>query len=72
MSFIVTLVRLRRSAVLQMKDKNMAYHHLIAYTEFFVDGRDVQMGTVDMSGQGRSCGNLILLCDDDGGGGAYT
>ena len=43
-----------------MKDKNMAYHHLIAYTDFYVDGRDVQMGTVDMSQQGR-CDNLFLL-----------
>ena len=67
-SFLMTLVRLRRSAILQMKDNNMAYHHLIAYTELFLDGRDVDMATAHISQQGRSCDNLILCDDDDEGG----
>ena len=58
---------LRRSAVLQMKDRNMAYHHLIGFTEFYVDGRDVQMGTVDMSQQGRcnSCLLVMIMKDEN-------
>lgn len=38
-----------RSAVLKMKDKKTAYNHLLAFTKFRIDGRDIQLSVVDIS-----------------------
>jgi hypothetical protein len=41
-----------RSGVVRMKNKLMAIHHLIAFTNFCVNDKEVQMSTVDMTQKG--------------------